>query len=290
MSKPLGISVIIPCYNEAENIGNVLEELIPFMKNTGIPYEILTINDGSSDSTEAVAGLIRGHHLINHPENRGYGASIKTGVRHAQLDWVLWYDADGQHKPEHLIDLLDIAADEHMVVGARTKDKSPLLRKPGKWLLNKIANYLVDTKIPDLNSGLRLVYRDDFKKFEHLYPDGFSISTTITLSFLKGKIPVRYVPIDIVRRAAGKSMVRPVEALRMFSLIFRIITLFSPLRVFMPLTILTFLLTLVSLFHDIYNSNLTDATVVLFLSTLMMFSFGVTLDHVAAIRRSMHNL
>jgi glycosyltransferase involved in cell wall biosynthesis len=287
--RPHGLSIIVPFFNEARVIKKVLIDLHTFMQTVGIPFEIITVNDGSHDGGGDIVRTITGVTLIEHGRNRGYGASIKTGVSHSQYEWILWYDGDGQHTPENVESVLDFAEGEVMVVGARTAQKNPLIRRPGKMILSAIANYLVDTHIPDLNSGLRMVRKDIFEKFVHLYPNGFSISTTITLSVLKAQYVVRYVPIHIEERV-GKSTVSPKDAFRMLSLIFRIITLFSPLRVFMPLTILTAILTFISFCYDVLVHNLTDTTVVLFLSTLMMFSFGVTLDHVAAIRRDMHNL
>jgi glycosyltransferase involved in cell wall biosynthesis len=285
MSNPSGISVIVPFYNESLAIEHVLRGLVTYLNARGTVYEIIAVDDSSTDDSFLKAKSVPGVTVLHHSQNRGYGAAIKTGVRHAQYDWVVWYDGDGQHTPEHVSIVSEIQGDEHMIVGARIHQKNPLIRRPGKWILSLIANYLVDTKIPDLNSGMRMVRKDTFRKFEHLYPDGFSISTTITLSLLKSKIPVRYVPIEIEHRV-GKSSVSPKDAFR----IFRIVTLFSPLRVFMPLSVVTLTLALISLGSDIILRNLTDTTVVLFLSTLMMFSFAITLDHVAAIRRDIHNL
>lgn len=290
MKKPASISIIVPFYNEEAVIGKVLTDLKLYMDTQNQEYEIIAINDGSTDNGGSIASAIDTIRVINHFQNRGYGAAIKSGVKSSTYDWIVWYDGDGQHRPDHISKVSEIQGDEQMVVGARSKDKNPSIRKPGKKLLYIIANYLVDTKIPDLNSGLRMVHKDAFQKFEHLYPDGFSISTTITLSLLKGKIPVRYTPIEIEARTGSTSTVKAQDAFRMLSLIFRIITLFSPMRVFLPLAVFSGVLTGISLVHNVVIANLTDTTVVLFVCTLIMFSFGITLDHVAAIRRDMHNL
>jgi len=280
-------SVIIPAYNEEQIIGEVLANLKNYLE-ASFPnlYEIIVINDGSADQTKPVVENISDVTLINHPYNKGYGGAIKTGVKNANFDWVLMFDSDGQHKPEYIKDLLAYAQDYDMVVGERKGFKTPLIRRPGKKILELIANYLVERKIPDLNSGLRLIKKEYLLNFLHLLPDGFSLSTTSTLAFFKAGLNVKYVPITINKRA-GKSTVAPKDALKTLMLILRIIFLFSPLRIFLPSSLLLFSLALIFAVIDLIQRNITDITILLFISSILIFFFGLLADQIAAIRREM---
>ena len=173
-----------------------------------------------------------------------------------------------------------------MIIGARQGYQGPWIRQPGKKLLNSIASYLVDFKIPDLNSGLRLIKKDLFFRFSHLYPNNFSLTTTITLAFIKEALNVKYIPIKIEKRL-GTSTVKPRDALQTFILITRIITLFSPMRFFLPISLFLLILTSVSLIYDFTERNISDASVILFLGSVLTFFFGTILDQISALRR--HN-
>jgi len=280
-------SVIIPAYNEEQIIGEVLANLKNYLE-ASFPnlYEIIVINDGSTDQTRQVVENISGVTLINHPYNKGYGAAIKTGVKNANSDWVLMFDSDGQHKPEYIKDLLAHTQNYDMIVGERKGFKTPLIRRPGKKILELIANYLVERKIPDLNSGLRLIKKEYLLNFLHLLPDGFSLSTTSTLAFFKKGLNVKYVPITINKRA-GKSTVSPKDALKTLMLILRIIFLFSPLRIFLPASLFLFSLALIFAVLDLIQRNITDITILLFISSILIFFFGLLADQIAAIRREM---
>ncbi len=265
-------------------IGEVIADLKEELSRLGIDYEIIVVNDGCVDGCRQILNNLLGITLINHPYNKGYGASLKTGAQKAKYEWLLFFDGDGQHRVEHIKDLIKYADEYEMVVGARTGYQGPWIRQPGKWFLKRLASYLVDFKIPDLNSGLRLVKKDSFNRFVHLYPNGFSLSTTITTAFLKEGLNVKYVPIEINRRV-GKSTVRPRHAAQALVLIIRMITLFAPMRFFFPISFLLLFLTAVSLVHDIVTFNLGDTTAILFISTIIIFLFGIVLDQLAAIRR-----
>jgi glycosyltransferase involved in cell wall biosynthesis len=151
-----GISIIIPAYNEAGIIGQTITNLKLALEQIGEIFEIIVVNDGSSDATAEEAAKT-GVKVINHPYNKGYGAAVKSGVKEAQYNWLGFYDADGQHTPETFISLIPYVKDYDMIVGAREGYRGPAVRQPGKKLLQWIANYLSDVKIPDINSGLRLV-------------------------------------------------------------------------------------------------------------------------------------
>ena len=281
------ISIVIPAYNEEEGIKNVLEELKTYLKKNDIRTEIIVVNDGSKDKTKKILENIKDIKLINHPYNKGYGASIKTGVKNAQYDWILLYDSDGQHKPEYIKELIKYRDNYDMIIGNRKGYKGPLMRQPGKKLLTWTANYLVQKKIPDLNSGFRLIKKDLFLKFSHIYPNGFSLTTTITLAFFKEGLNIKYVPIRINKRN-GKSTIRVFHGLEALITIFRTITLFSPLRIFLPASFFFFLLSLIiSVFQSIplKDFNISDTTILFFVFSWFLFFFGLLADQISAIRR-----
>lgn len=221
-------SVIIPIYNEQEAITDVLAKLKDYLaQNFSGRYEIITVNDGSTDQTGEILASIDGIKIINHPYNKGYGSSVKTAAAVAQTDWLLVFDADGQHRVEDIKNLIDSIDGFDMVVGARQGYKGPLVRQPAKKILHWVAEYLVERKIPDLNSGLRLIKKEYFLKYSHILPNAFSWTTTITLAFFKDGLNINYVPIEINRRLGGKSYVKPSDAFKTLMLILRIIMLFS---------------------------------------------------------------
>ncbi len=280
-------SIIIPAYNEEKSVAQVITGLKNFLSKEEYDYEIIVIDDGSTDQTNKILKNIKNIKLISHPYNKGYGAAIKTGVKNAQYDWLLFYDSDGQHQPKYIEKLIKYTKRYDMIIGARVGYQGPLNRQPGKKLLNWVANYLVQQKIPDLNSGFRLVKKDIFLRFSHILPNGFSLSTTITLAFFKEALNVKYISIKINKRK-GKSSVTVKDGFETLMLILRTITLFSPLRVFLPVSGLILGLALLSLVLDIihtYSFNIGDTTILLFISSLFFFFFGLLADQISATRR-----
>jgi hypothetical protein len=172
-----------------------------------------------------------------------------------------------------------------MVVGSRLNKKASFFRKPGRAFLHWLANYLADRKIPDLNCGFRLVKKSEIERFWYLLPDSFSLTTTLTLAFQKSGLDIKYVPIMVNKRAGGKSTVKIKHAIKTFFLILRTIVLFSPLRVFMPVVLILWTLLALSLAYDIYHIHITNTTVVLFTSSLIIFLFGLLADQISTIRR-----
>jgi glycosyltransferase involved in cell wall biosynthesis len=274
-----GISVIMPAYNEAEGVAGTLETVQSLLADLGpllLGAEIIVVDDGSVDGTVAAVEpfLGRGIQLVRHVENRGYGAALKTGIRQARYDWILIIDADGSYHEQYIPDLLRYRNDYEMIVGARigADVNVPLLRRPPKWFLRKLASYLCGRKIPDLNSGLRLIRKDAVERFVNILPDGFSFTTTITLAMLSSGYNVKYVPIDY-RKRAGKSKIRPVaDTLNFLMLIFRTIMYFNPLRVFLPTAVVFFLLSFtVGVASAVLFNRLMDVTTVLLFVTGMQF-------------------
>lgn len=284
------LSVIIPIYNEEKVVGQIIEELKKELKRLDLEYEIIAVNDASTDKTKEILEKISGIKLINHPHNKGYGASLKTGIEKAKFDNLLFFDADGQHKPKYISEMIKYIDDFDMVSGARTGYKGPLIRQPGKRILQWLANYLGKQKIPDLNCGLRLVKKPVICKFTHLLCDGFSFSTTTTLLFISEGIPIKYMPVTINKRNKGKSRIKPKHAIDTLIVILRSILLSSPLRVFLPITGLLIVLGIISFALDMVQSykmglNIGDATILLFISSLLIFFFGLLADQLAAIRK-----
>jgi glycosyltransferase involved in cell wall biosynthesis len=235
-----GVTIVVPTYNEERGVGAFLTSLTTALEQLGsIPVEVLVINDGSTDATlrEVTPFLGDRIKLIEHDCNRGYGAAIKTGVAHAHYPWILITDADGTYPCSHIEALLTNRGKHDMVVGARigANRAVPWVRRPAKWFLRSLASWLSGHPIPDLNSGLRVVRKDLLERHAAALPNGFSLTTTITLILLASGHGVKFLAIDYLKRE-GRSKIRPVrDTLNFFQLILRTLTLFDPLRVFVPL-------------------------------------------------------
>lgn len=282
------LSIIIPAYNEEKAIAKTINGLKKELGSLDLEYEIIVVDDGSTDQTNKILRNIDDIKLINHPYNKGNGAALKTGIKNALYNYVLFFDADGQHKPKYIKEFLKYSNKYDVIAGARTKGyKGPFIRQPGKKILHFLANYLSDQKIPDLNCGMRLIKKDILLRFMHLFPNSFSMYTTMSLIFQKEGLNIKYIPIEIDKRT-GKSTVGPKDAFKMFLLILRTIILFSPLKVFLPISFFFFLWGSVSGAYDIFFPplNIADITIVLFISSLLVFSFGLLADQLSAIRRN----
>ncbi|MDI6735742.1 MAG: glycosyltransferase family 2 protein [bacterium] len=271
------VSIVIPAYNEEKGIGALIDEIKEKMK--GYEYEMLVVDDGSFDNT---AKIVREKDvvLIQHTENRGYGAALKSGIRKAKYDTIAITDADGTYPISEMPELIKYLGEYDMVVGARNKQKIPLIRKPAKFFLNMLANYLTATKIPDLNSGLRVFKKDLAVNFFNLLPDGFSFTTTITLAMLTNNYLVKFIPIDYLQRQ-GKSKIRPIRDTYNFStLIIRTVMYFNPLKIFVPIGIILFLMAmLVFVYSKFVLDKVMDITVVVILmSAVQIVAIGLLAD------------
>ncbi len=280
-------SVIIPAFNEAAALRSVLEELVAFLRQQNIAAQVIVVDDGSTDRTADEVRAVPGVQLIRHPYNKGYGAALKTGIRAATTEWCFTYDADRQHTPDLIALLLPHCTEGNdMVVGKREGYRGPWIRQPGKKLISMVANFVTERKIPDLNSGLRAFRRSAFLRFMHLFPNGFSLSTTSTVCFFKEGLNVVYVPIRI-RERVGKSTVRPRDFGKTLMLVLRIIMLFSPLRIFLPACFFFAFLTVADVvIQFILTGDFTNkSTVALISLTSLTFFFGLLADQIAALRR-----
>jgi len=274
------ISVIIPAYNEEAGIGGVLEDVESVLGRIGIEFEIIVVDDGSTDRTgEIVKGT--GAVLLEQSANRGYGAALKLGVNRAKFDRILILDADGTYPPEAIPRLLESAESFDMVVGARTGKNVaiPTCRRFPKWLLKKLADYLTGMKIPDLNSGLRVFRKRAVERFLPILPDGFSFTTTITVAFLCNSLPVYYAPIDYYKRS-GRSKFRPLQdTINLLNLIIRTSLYFNPLKIFVPAAGVLLAAGLILLVHRlIAGGGGMVTTVVLLMAGLQFLALGLLAD------------
>lgn len=235
-----GLSIVVPAYNEEHGIGPVLDQLEKVMLDHGLNYEILLIDDGSSDNTAEVARSFPDVTVLRHQKNRGYGAALKTGIRNAKYRLVCITDADGTYPNGRIPDLLSamLAGDYDMVIGARVGENVaiPLIRRPAKWVISQLARVIAGVPIPDINSGLRIFKRSVVGRFFRVLPDGFSFTTTITLGMLANGYEVNYIPIEYLPRV-GRSKIRPIsDTVNFIHLILRIALYFSPLKIFLPIS------------------------------------------------------
>lgn len=286
----MDLTIIIPAYNEAEGITDTIKTLLPHVKERN--WELLVINDGSSDNTLEKLRLIEGISILSHPYNKGYGASLKTGINNSKNEFIAFYDADGQHTPADLIKLTEEFTNFDMLVGERGKDShQDWIRKPGKWVLSKVANYLTGRKIPDLNSGLRVIKRDLIKRHLNLFPDGFSFSTTSTIAFMNLGYNVGYYPIRVAKRV-GKSSVKQIKhGSNTILLIIRLIVLFNPLKVFIPASLILFIIGMIyEISFGIYITypkvKLIPAAFFSILTSIIIFFFGLVVDQLSELRKN----
>jgi glycosyltransferase involved in cell wall biosynthesis len=283
------LSIILPAYNEEATIGDLIHRIRALSLDGA---EIIVVDDGSSDRTAEVASSA-GAKVIKHPYNIGNGAAVKTGAKSAKGDVILLMDADGQHQPEDIPKLLEHIEGYDMVVGARGKRaRVSLFRSLGNWFFIKVANYLSGEKIPDLTSGFRVIRRKRMEEFLHILPNRFSYPTTLTLSLIKSGYFIKYVMLDTIKnREEGRSKIKPFQdGIRFVIIIARIIMLFSPLRIFLPLSIIFFLVGTGLLIYNLVNLNIQESTILFLLISVLMFSFGLLADQVAHIRREIKNV
>jgi glycosyltransferase involved in cell wall biosynthesis len=281
LADPSLVSVIIPAMNEAEAIGGVVSRL----RAAGSWHEVIVIDDGSSDATGERAREA-GARVIRHPYNKGNGAAVKTGIRHAAGEYILILDADGQHSPDDARRLVDRLGEYDLVVGARSAaTQATAGRRAGNALLNGLASYLTGRAIPDLTSGFRAARRDCLREFLHLLPNGFSTPTTTTLAFIKAGYSVAFEPID-ARQRSGQSKIRFArDGAKFFLILLRVITIFSPLRVFLPIATSTFVLgVLYGAWTAAVQGRIPNGAVLLILFAVIVFLVGLVSEQVAALR------
>jgi glycosyltransferase involved in cell wall biosynthesis len=254
------LSIIVPTFNEEESIAEVLDAIEKGMAQESIDYELIVVDDGSTDKTLEIVRS-RKVKIIRHDHNKGYGASLKSGIAKASHDVIVITDADGTYPASDIPVLFrHMNADGYdydMVVGARTGQhvKIPLFRRPAKWFLREMANYLSEYNIPDLNSGLRIFKKELIERFFCLLPDGFSFTTTITIAALTNGYLVKFVPINYYERK-GHSSIKPLrDFLGFTSLVVRLIVYFKPLNFFLPASLILLVIGLSKALIDFLHQN-----------------------------------
>ncbi len=276
-----GVTVVMPAFDEAAGIATTVREVLAVLRDVGVPGELIVVDDGSTDDTAELARR-EGAIVVRLPRNRGYGAALKAGIARATHETLVLIDADGTYPASAIPALLAEARDYDMVVGSRTGPSVhvPALRRPAKWFLGRLASYLAGQEIPDLNSGLRVVRRRLVERFEHLLPSGFSFTTTITLAALCNDALVCWHPIDY-RPRLGASKIRPVHAFDFLMLILRTVVFFNPLKVFLPVGAVLFLIGFAKFVWDLFVGNFSETVVMGFLGAVLVWSVGLLSDQIA---------
>ncbi|HDH06600.1 MAG TPA: glycosyltransferase family 2 protein [Nitrospirae bacterium] len=279
--KQENISVVIPAYNEEKAVSEVIANL----RKLSFVDEIIVVDDGSADSTRQKA-VESGARVISHEDNSGYGASLKTGIINSKNNNIAFIDADAQHNPADLIQMVKYTGDHDIVIGSRKAGShSPLWRMPGKMFIHMLANYLAGFKIPDLNCGLRIVKKDLILPYLKLFPDKFSFSTTSTIFFIKDGFKVKFVPVSAQKRI-GESSLRVRHGLDTIILVLRMITLFEPFKIFLPVSISIFTFGFVYATIEVIRFRQFSATsLFLGITSLLVFFFGMIADQIATIRK-----
>lgn len=275
------ISVVLPAKNESGAIGQTVTQI----QQLQLAHEIIVVNDGSSDHTAQIAEQA-GAKVVSHPYPKGNGAAIKTGARHAQGEIIIFMDADGQHDPQDILKLLDkIHEGFDLVVGARQKgSQASLGRGIANTLYNNLATYMTEQNVEDLTSGFRAVRADKFREFIYLLPNGFSYPTTSTMAFFRAGYSVAYIPIHAAKRI-GKSHIQPLkDGVRFFLIIFKIATLFSPLKMFLPIAVVLFLIGTGWYGYTLYEYNrFTNMSALLYTGSIMVFLMGLISEQITSL-------
>jgi glycosyltransferase involved in cell wall biosynthesis len=282
MAELFQTSIVIPVFNEAENLAALLAK-IKALKLAGA--EIVVVDDGSTDNSAKVA-VQAGATVIRHPYNIGNGAAIKSGIRAARGQRLVFMDGDGQHKPEDIPRLLSEAKNYHMVVGARSKgSKLRFHRNVANLIYNILASYVTQFRVKDLTSGFRVLERLDALRFIDLLPNTFSYPTTLTLAFLRSGLTVKYLPIQTLYRSGNSKISLITDGVRFLLIITKIATLFSPFRVFLPVSSFFFTLGMGNYVYTyMTHGRLTNMSVFMWTAAVIIFMLGLVSEQIASLR------
>jgi glycosyltransferase involved in cell wall biosynthesis len=281
VAEPSSTSIVIPAFNEESAIGPLVEAL----RSGGAWREIIVVDDGSSDATGERAGGA-GATVVRHPYNKGNGAAVKTGIRRATGEFVLIVDGDGQHRAADAARLVSRLGDYDLVIGARTAGtQASRARLLGNAALNRLASYLTGRKVPDLTSGFRGARRAHLQEFLHLLPNGFSTPTTTTLAFIKAGYNVCFEPVDAASRSGSSKIRLARDGVKFLMIALKIVTLFSPLRVFLPISLASFLAGAgYAVWTIATQSHVTNSSVLLIMLAVIVFLVGLVSEQIAALR------
>ncbi|MDX1972148.1 MAG: glycosyltransferase family 2 protein [Candidatus Sumerlaeia bacterium] len=286
------ISIVLPCYNEEEAVEKVVGDIRAVMDQiTDWKYEVLVVDDCSTDSTVAIVEKMPNVRLVRHRQNQGSGASRRTGIINAKGEIIIMLDADGTYEPKTIPKMLKYFPDYDQVNGARTSEKGTLklLRTPAKWVLRQLAIFISGHHIPDLNTGLKAFKRDVMLKYLWVMPDGFSCVTSMTLAFLANGHPVKYVPTPYYKRI-GVSKFHPiVDSSKYFITILRMMTFYKPLRVYMPIAGFMILLGILNGFYNLFLSDahtLQESDIILICVGMLLGGIGLLAELIVSQRKA----
>jgi glycosyltransferase involved in cell wall biosynthesis len=281
MATPQSTAVVIPAYNEAASIATVVAAL----RAAGTWRDIIVVDDGSVDDTAALAAAA-GARVVRHPYNKGNGASVKSGIRAADAAFIVIVDADGQHGAADAVKLVAHLDPFDLVVGARAAEtQATAARRIGNATLNWIASYLTERAIPDLTSGLRAARREHLVEFLHLLPNGFSTPTTTTLAFIKAGYNVRFEPIAAAQRQGTSKIRLGSDGFRFFLILLKVITIFSPLRIFVPISATAFLVgAAYAVWTILTQSHVTNSSVLLIVLSVVILLVGLISEQISSLR------
>jgi len=281
--KPF-ISVIIPAHNEVKAIGSVIKEVRQVLRSTSYSFEIIVVDDGSTDNTFAITKTAKVK-VIKHLFQRGAGAARKTGLLQAKGEIVVMLDGDGSYDPTSIPKMLKFFPIYDQVNGARSKEtgRYPLLRQPAKWFIRTLASYLTGVKIPDLNTGLKAFKKAPMLKFLWAIPNGFSCVSTMTLTFLVNGYNVTWIP-TVYRSRIGQSKFRPLQdTFSYLATVIRIIMYFNPLKIFAPLATIIFLFGLTTtIYHLTVRHLVKESDVIILMTALFILNLGLLADLIVA--------
>jgi glycosyltransferase involved in cell wall biosynthesis len=281
LADPAVVSVVIPAFNESDSIADV----VGVLRGAAPWREIIVVDDGSTDATGERAAAA-GATVVRHPYNMGNGAAVKNGIRRASGEYILIVDADGQHPPEEALRIVSRLGEYDLVIGARSKEtQATQARRAGNGALNGLASYLTGREIPDLTSGFRGARASGLREFLHLLPNGFSTPTTTTLAFLKAGYAVAFEPIH-ARQRTGQSKIRLArDGTTFLIIIFKIVTLFSPLRIFLPISLALFVPgAAYAVWTIATQQHVTNSSVLLILFAVVVFLVGLVSEQISALR------
>jgi glycosyltransferase involved in cell wall biosynthesis len=284
-SKP--VSLVIPAFNEEKAIEGSLNNILDFMKEHFSDFEIIVVNDASTDRTAEIVSGIKGVNLVSHPYNKGNGASVRTGIRNAKKEFVVMMDADGQHDISDIVKIVENLGTYDCVVGARTgSSESSFHRNVANSIYNWLASYVTNLKIEDLTSGYRGFRTSVIKKFLYMFPNGFSYPTTSTMAIIKAGYNLKYCPIHAKKRI-GKSKIRLLrDGFRFLLIIVKIAILFSPLKIFLPVSVVFVLSGIAHMLYKILliSGRYTQFSVFLISVGVIIFLIGLLSEQISTLR------
>jgi len=281
MASPESVTIVLPAFNEGDSIGQVVTAL----RSAAAWHEVLVIDDGSTDGTGRTAEDA-GARVVRHPYNKGNGAAVKTAIRSATSEWIAIVDADGQHRAADAVRLVGRLGDFDLVIGARDpRTQATAGRRIGNAVLNRLAAYLTERPIPDLTSGYRAARREYLLEFIHLLPNGFSTPTTTTLAFIKAGYNVAFEPIAAQPRVGNSKIRLASDGAKFFLILLKVITIFSPLRIFAPVSGIAFAVgAAYGAWNYLYHARIPNGAVLLLMFSVIVILVGLISEQISTLK------